>query len=124
MVDLTHTVSRSGQGAPRKRKGEGGNQRVAVARPAHPWVHAPELLGARHSESPVATWQAVAEAATAFAKFTRRNGEIQKGRKDFELSEQFLILVTCGDEDHQVVLLGRFQGEGLEVKALVGKVKQ
>src|SRR4051794_6426474 len=27
--------------------------------------------------------------------------------------EQFLILITCRDERHQVELLGRFQGEGL-----------
>jgi hypothetical protein len=37
-----------------------------------------------------------------------------------ELSVQFLILATCRDEKEQVELLARFQGEGLEVKALVG----
>ncbi len=33
--------------------------------------------------------------------------------------EQFLILVTCRDEKQQVELLGRFQWEGLECRALV-----
>jgi hypothetical protein len=36
-----------------------------------------------------------------------------------EVPEQFLILVTCRDERHQVELLGRFQGEGLECRALL-----
>src|SRR4029077_12460009 len=34
--------------------------------------------------------------------------------------EQFLVLITCRDEKQQVELLGRFQEEGLECKALVG----
>jgi hypothetical protein len=33
--------------------------------------------------------------------------------------EQYLILVTCRDERHQVELLGRFRTEGLECKALL-----
>jgi hypothetical protein len=33
--------------------------------------------------------------------------------------EQFLILMTCRDEKHQVELLERFQREGLECKALM-----
>jgi hypothetical protein len=33
--------------------------------------------------------------------------------------EQFLVLVTCRDEQHQVELLDRFRGEGLECKALL-----
>jgi hypothetical protein len=32
---------------------------------------------------------------------------------------QFLVLVTCRDERHQVELLTRFQGEGLHCKALL-----
>jgi hypothetical protein len=36
-----------------------------------------------------------------------------------EIDEQFLILVTCRDEKEQVKLLGRFQGEGLDCKALI-----
>jgi len=35
------------------------------------------------------------------------------------LLEQFLILVTCGDEKQQVELLGRFKDDGLECKALI-----
>jgi hypothetical protein len=31
-----------------------------------------------------------------------------------------MILITCQDEKQQVELLGRLQGEGLDVKALVG----
>jgi hypothetical protein len=36
-----------------------------------------------------------------------------------EIAEQFLILVTCRDEQEQVKLLGRFVGEGVKCKALV-----
>jgi hypothetical protein len=32
---------------------------------------------------------------------------------------QWLVLVTCRDERHQVELLGRFQAEGLECRALL-----
>jgi hypothetical protein len=35
------------------------------------------------------------------------------------LAEQFLLLITCRDEAHQVELLRRFQAEGLECKALL-----
>jgi hypothetical protein len=35
------------------------------------------------------------------------------------LPEQFLVLVTCRDERHQVELLERFHREGLECKALL-----
>jgi hypothetical protein len=40
-------------------------------------------------------------------------------RRFHELKEQFLVLVTCRDEDQQVKLLERFCREGLECKALV-----
>jgi hypothetical protein len=33
--------------------------------------------------------------------------------------EQFVILIACRDEKHQVELLGRFQKEGLPCKALL-----
>lgn len=33
--------------------------------------------------------------------------------------EQFLILITCRDEKHQVEMLERFNGEGVKCKALV-----
>ena len=68
----------------------------------------PELLAA---------WQA--EAECALTKFARPNGE-GNGEKTLQLSEQFMIVVTCQDEKQQVELLGRFQEEGLECKALVG----
>lgn len=35
------------------------------------------------------------------------------------IREQFLVLVECTDEDHQVELLSRFQAEGLTCKALI-----
>ncbi len=69
----------------------------------------PELLAA---------WQA--EAEMAMAKFKQKNGQIVRGRNELEISEQFLIVVTCRNEKQQVELMGKFQGEGLEVKALVG----
>jgi len=36
-----------------------------------------------------------------------------------DIPEQFLLLVTCRDEKHQVELLQRFHTEGIQVKALV-----
>jgi len=35
------------------------------------------------------------------------------------VSEQYLLLLTCRDEQHQVELLHRFQTEGLPCKALL-----
>ncbi len=69
----------------------------------------PELLAA---------WQAEAEAAVG--KFARPDGKKPNGEKDLVLPERFMIVVNCRDEEHQVELLGRFQREGLECKALVG----
>jgi hypothetical protein len=37
-----------------------------------------------------------------------------------ESEPQFLVLITCRDEAHQVKLLTRFESEGLECKALLG----
>ena len=55
------------------------------------------------------------------AKFTRPKSNFERdGEKTLQLSEQFLVIITCRDEKQQVELLGRFQGEGLECKALVG----
>jgi hypothetical protein len=34
--------------------------------------------------------------------------------------EQWIVLFICRDESHQLELLARLQGEGLEVRALVG----
>jgi hypothetical protein len=58
-----------------------------------------------------ADWQAEAEAA--MTKFARPLGE-GEGGKALQLSEQFLVLITCRDEKEQAELLGRFQAEGLE----------
>src|SRR5713226_5340219 len=60
----------------------------------------PELLAA---------WEAEAEAA--MARFARPKREFKRdGEKTLQLSEQFLVLITCRDEKQQVELLGRFQG--------------
>jgi hypothetical protein len=64
-----------------------------------------------------AAWQAEAEAV--LTKFARPNG-LGESEKGLQLSEQFLVLITCRDEKQQVELLGRFQDRGLEFKALVG----
>jgi hypothetical protein len=67
----------------------------------------------------LAAWQAEAEAA--MAKFARPKGKFERdGGKELEITEQCLIILTCRDEKHQVELLERFPGEGLECKALVG----
>jgi hypothetical protein len=57
-------------------------------------------------------WEATAAAGLAAASATRR----PRGQS---VPEQFLVLVTCRDEKHQIELLGRFQGEGLECRALL-----
>ena len=59
-----------------------------------------------------AAWQAAAESSLATATGAERPA-------DAAIPEQFLILITCRDERHQVELLNRFQGEGLECKALL-----
>jgi hypothetical protein len=61
------------------------------------------------------------EAEAAIGRYTRPKGKFERDReRPLEISEQFLIVLTCRDEKHQVELLERFEGEGLEVKALVG----
>jgi hypothetical protein len=57
-----------------------------------------------------AAWHAAAAAALA--------NESPPGRVE-SVKEQFLILVTCRDEKHQVDLLGRFSAEGLVCQALL-----
>jgi len=54
-------------------------------------------------------WQAVAAAAAAE----------KPARGIAALAEQYLVLITCRDEKHQVELLQRFQGKGLPCKALL-----
>jgi hypothetical protein len=63
-------------------------------------VQSPELLD---------FWQAAADAAAE-----------EKPARSFDtVREQYLVLVTCRDEEHQVELLQRFQEEGLPCKALL-----
>jgi hypothetical protein len=59
-----------------------------------------------------AAWEAAANAAQGRPPLEDRPG-VGPG------PEQWLILVTCRDERHQVELLGRFQAEGLECRALL-----
>src|SRR5262245_24717550 len=59
-----------------------------------------------------AAWRAEAEAALAAA-----GREERKGVEAFPA--QFLVLVTCRDEAHQVELLEKFCREGLECRALL-----
>jgi hypothetical protein len=56
-----------------------------------------------------AAWQAAAEAAL----------KAKAPREVVSVPEQFLLLLTCRDEQHQVELLQRFQSEGLPCKALL-----
>lgn len=58
-------------------------------------------------------WQAVARSNQEVTE------ELEKARKkgEAELPEQFFILVECADEEEQVTLLRRFQGEGLTCHA-------
>jgi len=54
-------------------------------------------------------------------KFAGPKGEFKReGEKALDLSEQFMIIITCRHEKQQVELRGRFQDPGLECKALVG----
>jgi len=75
-------------------------------------LHA-RLLELTPSVSPdlQAAWQAAA--AAALAAPSSPSPGLDPG------SAQFLILVTCRDEVHQVELLQRFTGEGLECRALL-----
>jgi hypothetical protein len=68
------------------------------------------LLELTPTESPElqAAWQAAAEEVAA-----------QTARSVEDVPEQFLILVMCRDEKHQVELLQRLHGEGLECRALI-----
>jgi len=54
-------------------------------------------------------WQAAAEAAA----------EARPAREIDAVAEQYLVLITCRDEKHQVELLERFQRDGLPCKALL-----
>jgi len=45
--------------------------------------------------------------------------ENQEQKKSFDLEAQFIVLIRCHDEKQQVELLLRFQGEGLNCKAVL-----
>jgi hypothetical protein len=60
-----------------------------------------------------AAWQAAAQAA-----FDLKPEPLKFGPQTIEA--QFLVLITCRDEGHQVELLKRFAKEGLEFKAVLG----
>ena len=67
-------------------------------------------LAPADSEELRAAWQAAAEGAL----------KEEKERRSFDsIPEQFLLLVTCRDEQQQVELLQRFHNEGIQVKALI-----
>jgi hypothetical protein len=59
-----------------------------------------------------AAWQAATEASLG-------EHSARKRPRAQVIAEQFLVLITCRDEKHQVELLRRFQGEGLECRALL-----
>src|SRR5260370_41455462 len=65
------------------------------------------------SEDLRAGWQAAVEASLAGP------ATAEPPREFSDIPEQYLILVTCRDEQHQVELLGRLQSEGLECRALL-----
>jgi hypothetical protein len=59
-----------------------------------------------------AAWQAAAEAVL--------QQRPEPGHHEVKLgAEQFLVLVTCRDEKHQLEMLARFQAEGLPCRALM-----
>jgi hypothetical protein len=61
------------------------------------------------------------EAAWAAAAEESLNKLAQRESRAVEMGpEQWLVLVRCQDEKHQVQVLERLWGEGLECKALVG----
>jgi hypothetical protein len=57
-----------------------------------------------------AAWEAAANAVLP---------EAPKGPGFTDVPEQFLVLLTCRDEQHQRELLARFQAEGLDCRALL-----
>jgi hypothetical protein len=56
---------------------------------------------------------------TAAAQANLKSFSQTQPRAYATIPEQHLILVTCRDEQHQVELLGRFQTESLECRALL-----
>jgi hypothetical protein len=63
-------------------------------------------------------WQNIATAQEA-VDATLEEARNQEPPAEKELTEQFLILVECGSEEEQVLLLQRFQDDGLKCRALL-----
>ena len=61
-----------------------------------------------------AAWEAAANAAVGPPNEPKKES-VEMG------PEQWLVLVTCRDEAHQVEILKRFQGEGLPCRALLSQ---
>jgi hypothetical protein len=61
-------------------------------------------------------WASIAQAQVAAERALE---DSQQEKKGHDVAEQFLILVECADEKEQIVLLERFQGEGLKCKPLL-----
>jgi hypothetical protein len=60
-----------------------------------------------------ALWEnAALQSAEALERFTKPINQTPPG--------QFMLLVICADEKHQLALLERFQAEGLDCKCLLG----
>jgi hypothetical protein len=55
------------------------------------------------------------EAESRLAAFSRMSPEVPA------VPDQFLILVTCRDEQHQTEMLARLSKEGVECKALLAQ---
>jgi hypothetical protein len=86
---------------------------LAALAETQPLIHQ-RLLERTPTVSPElqATWRAAAEACLTVSAASPAR-PVQPG------PAQFLILLTCRDEEHQVELLTRFHGEGLECRALL-----
>jgi hypothetical protein len=61
-------------------------------------------------------WASIGRANTATDEALK---EADKPKPERDVPEQFLILVECDNEAHQVELLARFQDEGLKCKPLL-----
>jgi hypothetical protein len=70
-----------------------------------------ELMPVSHADLQAA-WAAAAHPELAALTAARRPGEQ-------DIPEQWLVLVTCRDEQQQVELLERFRRDGLDCKALL-----
>jgi hypothetical protein len=70
-------------------------------------------LAPRVSVDLQAAWDAAANATLGRRPYEPKKEGVKKG------GEQWLVLVTCEDEKHQVAVLEKLQGEGLSCRALI-----